>query len=146
MTEVPIREESPDMPDAGERTDWLLRWLTGRPFATMKREGLWHPTIDVHNREEDIVVEAELPGMKGEDVDVSVEEGHLLIRGSRPPSPLQEEGETYYRERPVGKFHRVIHLPVDVDREEAEATYEDGVLTVTLPKVKRERPRKIEIR
>ncbi|MGD2174925.1 MAG: Hsp20/alpha crystallin family protein [Candidatus Brocadiaceae bacterium] len=142
MAKVRVQREDPD---AEERAGRFWRWMMGRPLRMANTEALWHPAVDIYNRPEEIVVEVELPGMRGQDVDVSLEEQHLLIQGSRP-EPEGEEGTTYYRERPVGDFHRVIHLPVDVDAERAEASYDDGVLTVTLPRAKRAGARKIEIR
>ncbi len=102
--------------------------------------------MDIHERDGEIVVEVEIPGMKGEQIDVSIERRHLLVEGSRPASSVAEEGEARYRERPVGRFHRVVHLPGPVDADAASATYEDGVLTVVLPLAAGGEGRRIEIR
>ncbi len=142
MADVPIAAGAPDMEG---RLDQLRRWLAGPPFWTT-REGLWHPAVDIHERDGEIVVEVEIPGMKGEQIDVSIERRHLLVEGSRPASSVAEEGEARYRERPVGRFHRVVHLPGPVDADAASATYEDGVLTVVLPLAAGGEGRRIEIR
>jgi HSP20 family protein len=141
-----VRRDDPDMPSLPEKMNQLWRSLTGLPFSGLSREGLWHPTVNVYDRDEEIVVEVELPGMKGEEVNVSLEEDHLFIKGSRPDPAGYEEGQSYYVERPSGDFHRIIHLPCSVDEEATAARYDDGILTVTLPKAARERARKIEIK
>ncbi|MFO8007355.1 MAG: Hsp20/alpha crystallin family protein [Candidatus Brocadiia bacterium] len=131
--------------DVEERLDELRRWFAGTPFPSTT-EGLWHPAVDIHEREGDIVVEVEIPGMKGEQIDVSIERRHLLVEGSRPPSAVAEAGQARYRERPMGRFHRVIHLSGPVDADAAEATYDDGVLTVVLPRAAQTGGRRIDIR
>jgi HSP20 family protein len=90
-----------------------------------------------------IYVEAELPGMTDEDVDITVQNGMLLIRGERKPS----EGRNYlYNGRCYGRFERVITLPEAVDCEKVQAELKDGVLSLTLPKSPEAKPKKIALR
>jgi len=123
----------------------MWRRMLGSALLPNTREGLWHPAVNICNSDDRIAVEVELPGMKNQDIDVSVREQHLLIQGSRPPSEWAEQGESYHTERATGRFPRIIHLPVDVDAEATGARYEDGILTVTMAKRRREGGRRIEI-
>ncbi len=101
------------------------------------------PALNMWEDEENLYAEAEVPGLKMEDIDVSVLGNELSIKGERKDA--SEEDMTYHRrERGVGAFSRVIHLPIDVDAESVQATLRDGVLKVTLPKAQSVLPRKIE--
>jgi len=134
------------MPGLPERMSQLWRSMLGGPFLGLSREGLWHPTVNVYDSPDKIVVEVELPGMKGQKVDVSLEQEHLYIQGVRPEPEGYGQEQLYYIERPTGDFHRVIHLPCAIDEEAVSASYDDGILTVTLPKAARARARRIEIK
>jgi HSP20 family protein len=117
------------------------RW----PSYSIVREGLWHPTMDVYDRPDDLVVELELPGTSEEDVEISVEDGHLVVEGSRSAGPDRNEDERSFSERAFGAFHRIVHLPTDVDESAAKGAFENGILTVTLPKKKRAQAKKVKI-
>jgi len=102
------------------------------------------PAVNVWQLEDALIVEMEVPGIKSEQVEVSVSGGELSIQVNRPETV--EEGVTYYRrERPVGSFGRVLRLPVEVNADRVEAKIHDGVLTITLPKTESARPRKIAV-
>ncbi|MBN1395910.1 MAG: Hsp20/alpha crystallin family protein [Pirellulales bacterium] len=102
------------------------------------------PAVNLWQREDALVVEMEVPGVKSDQVDVSVAGGELSIRINRPETA--EEGVTYHRrERSVGSFGRMLRLPVEVDPDRVEAEIRDGVLTVTLPKAESAKPRKITV-
>lgn len=107
----------------------------------------WSPQIDVARRGNDLVVCADLPGMKKEDIRVEVREDHLILEGERRQE--QEEGrEGYFRsERSWGRFYRAIPLPDGVNPEQAQASFKDGVLEIKMPlPQQQERSRRIEIR
>jgi HSP20 family protein len=135
----------PDMPGPEDRLRGIWRAIAGHPAWAGPREGVWHPTVDVYEQGEQVVVLVELPGMKGQQMDVSIEEEHLVIEGARERSQEYTEEDAYYCERPYGSFRRVIHLPYSVDESDVSARYADGLLVVTLPKAGRVRARKIEI-
>jgi HSP20 family protein len=102
------------------------------------------PPVDVWQRDNALIVELEVPGVKNDQVNVSVTGDELSIQVERPEP--DEDGVTFHRrERPVGTFNRVLRLPVDVDAERVEATIHDGVLTITLPKADAAKPRKINV-
>jgi HSP20 family protein len=85
-----------------------------------------------------------VPGLKSDQVEISVVGNQLTLRIERPD--LTQEGVTYHRrERPVGSFTRVLRLPVDVEPDRVEAALNDGVLTITLPKARSAKPRKIQV-
>ncbi|MEN6451943.1 MAG: Hsp20/alpha crystallin family protein [Thermoguttaceae bacterium] len=102
------------------------------------------PAANVWEREDALVVEMEIPGVKNDQLDLSVTGDELSIRIQRQEEA--EEGVTFHRrERPVGNLNRVIHLPCDVDADRVEAQIRDGVLTITLPKAESAKPRKINV-
>lgn len=101
------------------------------------------PALDIHQEDDRIEITAELPGVKEEDIDLSVEDGVLCLAGEKKSS--REDSESGYRERSYGRFERRITLPSNVDEEKIEADFRDGVLTVTLPKAEKERGRKIRL-
>lgn len=106
----------------------------------------YSPHLDIAETEDRFEVCVDLPGVKLEDVRVELEEDHLTISGRRE-SVKRDDGKNYHRiERAYGEFGRTVLLPKVVDPEAIEATYEDGVLRVTLPKSVKERSRRIEIK
>lgn len=92
----------------------------------------WAPSIDVLTRNGDLVVRAELPGVKQEDVDITLQDGVLTISGERKAETEEERGGYYVRERRYGSFSRSLALPEGVDESKIHARYENGVLEVTI--------------
>ena len=125
--------------------------MFGRPFspAVWRRFPLeergWAPSIDVFDKGDKFVVKAELPGMKEEDIDVSVVGDMLTIKGERKAEKEIEEEDYYCCERSYGSFLRSITLPFTVDPKKIEATYEDGVLEVSLSKAAEVKPKKVAV-
>jgi HSP20 family protein len=108
--------------------------------------GSWVPAINILEREDAMVITADLPGLRAEDVEVTVEEGTLSIRGERK---LEEaaEGETYHRvERLYGVFERTFTLPNSVDVEKIEARFNNGEMVLTMPKREESKPRSVKIK
>jgi HSP20 family protein len=105
----------------------------------------WVPALDVFEDEDKIAVQVELAGMKKEDFDISLQDDMLTISGERKSESEKREGESFRSERSFGAFSRSITLPSPVKAEEVKATYEDGVLTVTLPKAEEAKPKKIQV-
>jgi HSP20 family protein len=104
------------------------------------------PPVNVWEDQDNLYVEAELAGVK-DNLDLTVVENELILKGQCPESDAAGDAKTYHRrERPVGSFTRVIGLPVDVDANGVKASFNDGVLLVTLPKAEAAKPRKVEIR
>ena len=108
-------------------------------------ERLFAPALDVYETDAEVVVKAELPGVKKEDVEVLIRDNNLIIRGEKKEEK-EEKTEALHRvERLYGKFERVIHLPAEVKLEGVKAEFKDGVLEVRLPKEKTSKEAKIEI-
>src|ERR1044072_6250286 len=107
--------------------------------------GAWAPSVDIYENKDQIVLEAELPGMKQEDFDLTIENNVITLRGERKFEKT-EETDNYHRvERSYGSFTRSFTLPHTVSAEEAKAEYSNGVLRVTLPKREEAKSRRIEI-
>lgn len=108
--------------------------------------GSWSPVVDIYDKGNEVVIHAELPGMKKEDIDIRVENNILTIRGKKErKEEVKEEG--YYRsERAYGTFSRSFSLPNTVDVKKIGAEYKDGVLSLTLPKAEEAKPRQIEVK
>jgi len=106
----------------------------------------WEPNIDVYEDRDKITVKAELPGMRKEDISVSLDGNTLVISGERKHEEEKKEQETYRSERYFGRFQRSITLSQQVDPGRIQANYKDGVLTVTLPKSEEAKRRQIEVK
>ena len=102
--------------------------------------------IDVYQTPNDIVVESAIAGIKPEDLDITIENDIVTIRGERKKQMIEEAKKYYYEECYWGTFSRQIILPEEVDGDKAEASIKDGVLTLRVPKVARVKKRKITIR
>lgn len=105
----------------------------------------WTPPLDLHEDKDNFVVKIELPGMKKEDIDVSLHDGNLGISGERKSEDKLEGVDVYRTERFFGHFQRTITMPAPVAADKIKAQYKDGVLTVTLPKAEEAKPKQIEV-
>ena len=105
----------------------------------------WAPALDVHEDKNNFVVRTELPGLKREDIEVSLHDGALLISGERKSEKVEAGVEVHRQERFFGKFQRALTLPTPVAADKITAQYKDGVLTVTLPKIEEAKPKKIDV-
>ena len=104
----------------------------------------WTPSLDLYQSNDNVVAVIELPGMRKEDIDISLHDGMLTISGERKQE--SGNGEKAERtERYIGKFRRSITLPTRVDAAKVNATYKDGILTVTLPKAEEVKPKQIQV-
>jgi HSP20 family protein len=105
----------------------------------------WTPAFDVYEEKDNFVVKVELPGMKKEDINVSLHNGSLIISGERQAEKPGEGTEVYRAERFFGKFQRSVTLPASVAADKVKAQYKDGILTITLPKSEEAKPKQIEV-
>lgn len=125
--------------------------LFGETFGRaprMTEESAWAPVIDVTTEGGDMVIHAELPGVKREDVDVTFSGGMLTISGERKEEKERKDAGYLVRERRYGSFRRTMTLPESVDERKISANFKDGVLEVKIrdgASAVEERPRKIEI-
>ena len=149
-----IRYQSPEM-------TWPAfdRWVNLRDelnnlfdlpvMGTPARQGQlfsgWTPALDLYQTADNVVAVVEVPGMRKEDINVSLHDGMLTIGGERNSSSAGEGENATRTERFQGKFSRSISLPARVDSGKVNATYKDGILTVTLPKAEDAKPKKVEV-
>jgi HSP20 family protein len=140
----------------------LVRWDPFHEMSAMRRvmdrlfDETWTPTIwharehvipvDLYETDESVVARAALPGVSAEDVDISVSDDLLTIKGETRHEEKDEREHFLRRELSYGAFSRTLPLPASVDADKATAEYEGGVLTITLPKVEGSRTKTIKIR
>jgi HSP20 family protein len=105
----------------------------------------WSPVLDVHEDKDNYIFRTELPGLKREDIEVSLQDGALVISGKRKAGKVEEGVEVHRQERYYGKFQRALTLPEPLAVDRVKAEYKDGVLTVTLPKTEEAKPKKIDV-
>jgi len=106
----------------------------------------WYPSVDIHETDEAIIVEAEFPGLKKEDISIEVKENVLTLKGERNEDKEVKAENYYRRERCFGRFQRSFNLPAAVDPEKIVASYRDGVLKVKITKPEEKKPKQIEIK
>ena len=109
-------------------------------------EGEWLPSLDVAETKNDVVVKAEIPGMDPKDIDISLTDGLLTIKGEKKQEREEKEKDYHLVERSYGTFTRSIRLPKEVQRDKINASYKNGVLTVTLPKSEEAKRQEIKIK
>ncbi len=105
----------------------------------------WLPAVDLYQDKDNITVKAELPGMKKEEIDISLHDGVLTLSGERKAEQKHEDAEACRSERFLGRFQRTLTLPALVEADKVTATYKDGILTVVLPKAEEAKPKQIEV-
>lgn len=106
----------------------------------------WSPSIDLHEDKDNVYIRAELPGMKKEDIDLTLHDGALSISGERRSESTKEARQAHRTERFFGRFQRTVTLPSPVASDRVSAQYKDGVLTVTLPKTEEAKPKQIDVK
>jgi HSP20 family protein len=108
--------------------------------------GSWAPPVEIFERQDHLVIRAEVPGVQREDMDVWIENGVLTLHGERKQETDVKEETAHRMERVYGAFTRSFSLPTTVDAAKVAATYKDGVLEVTVPKAETAKPKSIEIK
>jgi len=107
--------------------------------------GLFTPAVEVRETDEEIIVKAEIPGLDTKDLDVRLENNYLILQGEKKREEKSEKENIVRMEVSYGSFYRAIPLPVEVQEDKIKAKYKKGVLTITLPKAKKARAKKIAI-
>lgn len=105
----------------------------------------WAPALDVREDKDSYTVRAELPGIKREEIEVSIQDGTLVISGERKAETVDENTEVHRQERYFGKFSRALTLPTAVAGDKVKASHKDGVLTIVLPKAEEAKPKQITV-
>jgi HSP20 family protein len=128
-----------------EMDEWTRRFF-GAPLTEFAAPKAWLPSVDVEETEKEFIVKADLPGVDPKDVDVSVENGTLFLRGHKKEEH-EEKGKNFRRvERFAGEFFRELPLPVGVEADKVSATCAKGVVTITVPKKAAALPKKIAVK
>ena len=105
----------------------------------------WMPRVDISETDDDLVISAEIPGMKKKDLNVSIEKGVLTLKGERKHEEEEKEKNYHRMERSHGSFQRSFRIPPSVDTNKVHASYKDGVLKVTLTKLEETKPKEIPV-
>ena len=108
-------------------------------------EGEWAPSVDIAETDNEVVVTAELPGVKQDDVDITIADDVLTLKGEKKEEKEVKEKNYHRIERSYGSFQRSVSLPAGVQADKAKATYKDGVLHITVPKTEEAKPKQIKI-
>ena len=144
----PGRVVWPDFSGLTDLQDEIDR-LFGAPLSELAHTSQllsgWTPAFDLYEDKDNFYVKAELPGMKKEEIDLSLHDGSLSISGERKQETKVEEAEVYRAERFFGKFQRTVTLPTPVAVDRVKAEYKDGLLMVTLPKTEEAKPKRIDV-
>lgn len=131
--------------DEVDRT--LQHWWSGNgEFDELISAAEWHPSVDISETDEAVEVKVDLPGIKPEDVDISVSDNRLTIQGERKEEKETKDKTVHRVERSYGSFYRTIGLPVGTKAEDVTAESDNGVITITLPKSAELKGKKIAVK
>ena len=122
------------------------RFFESWPLRGLAETGRWMPSVDVSETEKELIVRAELPGMDPKEIDISMSGNVLTIKGERKHEREEKKENFHMVERSSGSFSRSIQLPTEVKAEKIQATYKDGILSISMPKTKAEAVKKIEVK
>lgn len=125
--------------------DAIAREMWNTTTPVFFRGGLF-PSFDVYEEKDELVIKAELPGVKKEHVDITLEDGELTIKAEKEEEEMGEEVRFYTRGRYYGTYTRSLSMPFPVKDGEISATFENGVLEVRLPKAEEAKPKRIELK
>ncbi len=142
-----IRYINPELNNVSNLRDHFGR-LFDIAFPTRSAESLsdWTPALDAHEDKDKYTVTLEVPGLKKDDIHVSVHDGVLTVSGERKNEKSVKEGTVHRTERFYGKFSRSVSLPAAVSSDKVNAVYKDGVLTVEIPKAEEAKPKTVEVK
>src|SRR4030043_1019466 len=133
----PFRELAPFREFERMRRDMDRFWdsfLEGGSRKRTEEGGEWLPSLDVAETKNELVVKAEVPGMDPKNIDISLSEGVLTIKGEKKEEKEEKEADYHFVERSYGSFTRLVQLPKEVKSDKISASYKNGILKVTLPK------------
>ncbi len=122
-----------------------LRRELDQTFENTAHDAAWTPAVDIHEEAKQFVVRADLPGVTAKDIEITAEKGVLALRGSRNFEQKSDDGHYSRIERVTGKFVRTFTLPENVATDQINAKFKDGVLELTIPKIAKPEPRRIEV-
>ena len=117
------------------------------PYLEGDKPGMcaWTPPVDIYDADDAIIIHAELPAIRKDDITIEIKDNVLTLKGERFPNTDVKEEKYYRRERCVGKFHRAFSLPAPLDPHNTKATFKNGVLEIEIRKPAEKKPKKISI-
>ena len=121
-------------------------FFEGRPGKKVEEVAEWSPTLDVSETKNDLVVKAEIPGIDPKDIDISLANEMLTIKGEKKQEKEEQEENYHLAERSYGSFARTIRLPREVQSDKISASYRNGILKVTLPKSEEAKKKEVKIK
>jgi len=134
-----------DIRDLRDDVDRVFNGFFGHLIEPDTTEA-WYPAVDIYEEKDNFVIKADLPGIKQEDIKVSLNNNTLTLKGERKVE-TEEKHKGYYRtERSYGEFYRAFQLPAEVDSEKIKAKYKDGILEIDVPKSEKAKPKEISIK
>ena len=143
----PVREAAELMNEFDRALEYpLLRQRWGMPLRTNEIVGSWNLALDVAEKGDVFTVKASLPGISPDDLNVTLEDNVLTIQGEVKEDETLEESNYHIRERRTGSFSRSVRFPVPVESDKVEAEFENGVLTLSIPKAEAVKPKRIAVK
>lgn len=143
---VTRRDPFAEFADLRREMDQMFgQFFGGTPFRMAATDSLWCPLVDIHETKDSILLKAELPGVRQEDIQVSIVDNTLTLKGERKRETEVKEDQYHRIERNYGRFERSIVLPSVVDAGRVKATYREGVLEIQLPKKEEAKPKAIKV-
>jgi HSP20 family protein len=145
----PFREIAPFREFERMRRDMDRFWdsfLEGGLRRRTGEGGEWSPSLDVTETKNELVVKAEVPGMDPKDIDISLSDGVLTIKGEKKREKEEKEADYHLVERSYGSFARLVQLPKGVESDKISASYKNGILRITLPKSEEAKKKEIKIK
>jgi len=144
----PFRELAPFKEFERVRREMDRLWDSFLESGLRKRgeEGEWLPSLDVAETKNELVVKAEVPGMDPKDIDISLSDGVLTIKGEKRQEKEEKEADYHVVERSYGSFLRSVQLPKEVQSDKISASYKNGILKITLPKSEEAKKKEIKIK
>ncbi|MBN2374508.1 Hsp20/alpha crystallin family protein [bacterium] len=135
-----------DMRELQNEIDGLFEWPSMLPRLYYTTARSKYPAMNLRETEDNLFLDVNIPGLEMDKVQINIKDHILSINGQKP-SPAGIEAKNYHRrERTTGSFIRAVELPMDVEIEKVTATYENGILTITLPKAESAKPKLIEVK
>jgi HSP20 family protein len=141
------QDEMAQMGQMGQMSPMLARalGLLGQPQGSATATA-WAPALDISERKDAYLVTVELPGVEADDLEITMEDGLLTIQGERHFTSKSSEQQFHRVERRYGAFRRSITLPAQVQAEQIEASFDNGVLQIVVPKAEEAKPKRIQVR
>ena len=134
---VPVRSRNEVVDPFRGMNELMQRFWHDFPFGEIAEKDFgteWMPSVDISETDKQVIVKAELPGIAREDIDISLDDNYLIIKGEKKEEKKETDKHYHRVERTFGSFYRSLVLPTAVEKDKIDATYKDGILTVVLPK------------